>query len=74
MGRVARKKYYVNNKEKIAAQQANWRKNNKDKIKVYNKKQNDKKRLIREGAWYAKQKDDWNNTLIELGYADLCIP
>ena len=69
---LARKEYCANNKEKIAAGQTNWRKNNKDKIKVYNKKQNDKKRLIREGAWYAKQKDDWNNTLIELGYGDLC--
>ena len=62
---LARKEYCANNKETIALTQTKWRKNNPDKVKVYNKKSSLKK-------YYAKQKDDWNNTLIELGYGDLC--
>ena len=62
---LARKEYCANNKEKNALTQAKWRKNNPDKVKMHSKKQSDKK-------YYAKQKDDWNNTLIELGYGDLC--
>ena len=64
---LARKKYRLSpiGKKKNALAQAKWRKNNPDKVKMHNKKQSDKK-------YYAKQKDDWNNTLIELGYGDLC--
>ena len=64
---LARKKYRATKigKEKNALAQAKWRKNNPDKVKMHNKKLSDKK-------YYTKQKDDWNNTLIELGYGDLC--
>jgi hypothetical protein len=52
------------NKEKVRADAAEWRKKNPEKVRAYNAKYNDAKRLEREYA-------EWDDTLRELGYADL---
>ena len=41
-----------------------WRKKNPEKVREYNAKYNDAKRI--ENAY-----DEWNDTLRELGYGDL---
>ena len=61
---ASRKKYRDNNKEKCYAASVVWRKNNPEKVRAYNAKYNDAKRIT-------KEMDEWNNTLSELGYADL---
>jgi len=58
------KTYRENNKEKIRAAHAEWRKKNSEKIRAYGAKYRDAKRLEREYA-------EWDDTLRELGYADL---
>jgi len=58
------KTYRENNKEKVRAGVAEWRKKNPEKVRAYNAKYNDAKRLEREYT-------EWNDTLRELGYADL---
>tara|TARA_Y100000034_G_scaffold45841_1_gene56284 strand:- start:478 stop:738 length:261 start_codon:yes stop_codon:yes gene_type:complete len=61
---ASRKKYRDNNVEKCRAMQREWRKNNPEKIRAYNAKYNDAKRIKKAYA-------EWNDTLRELGYADL---
>jgi phosphoribosylformimino-5-aminoimidazole carboxamide ribonucleotide (ProFAR) isomerase len=58
------KKYRDNNKDKVRAAVKNWRENNSEKVREYNRKYNDKKCIEKECA-------EWNDTLRELGYADL---
>ena len=58
------KTYRENNKEKIRAAHAEYRKKNKEKIRAANAKYREAKRIEREYA-------EWDDTLRELGYADL---
>jgi len=50
--------------EKCRADVSAWRKKNPEKVRAYSAKYNDAKRIT-------KEMDEWNNTLYELGYADL---
>ena len=59
------KAYRERNKEKVRASVKNWRENNPEKVREYSRKYNDKKCIEKEYA-------EWNDTLIELGYGDLC--
>ncbi len=59
-----RRKYYYANREKLLGYNKIWRKKNPKKVRAYNAKYNDAKRLEREYA-------EWDDTLRELGYADL---
>jgi hypothetical protein len=61
---ASRKKYRDNNVEKCRAGVSAWRKKNPEKVRAYSAKYNDAKRIT-------KEMDEWNNTLYELGYADL---
>ena len=67
-GRAARKRYIEENKDAVRAsnRKANavWRKKNPEKVREYNAKYNDAKRI-------EKAYDEWNDTLRELGYGDL---
>ena len=59
------KAYRERNKEKVRAAVKNWRENNPERVREYSRKYNEEKRIEKEDA-------EWNNTLIELGYDDLC--
>ena len=59
------KGYRERNREKARASTKKWRENNPEIVREYNKKYNDKKCIEKKYA-------EWNNTLIELGYGDLC--
>ena len=76
---VARKKYYYANREKalgwakgyrernpekVRDAARKWRKNNPEKLREYSRKYSDKKCI-------KIKYDEWNDTLRELGYADL---
>ena len=59
-----RKKYYYANREKVLRHAKTYRENNKEKIRAANAKYREAKRIEREYA-------EWDDTLRELGYADL---
>jgi len=59
------KKYRDNNKDKVRAAVKIWRENNPERALVSAKKYRDKKCIEKEYA-------EWNDTLIEFGYGDLC--
>jgi hypothetical protein len=61
---ASRKKYRDNNVEKCYAASVAWKEKNPEKVRAYSAKYADKKSMT-------KAMDDWNNTLLELGYADL---
>jgi len=61
---ASRKKYRDNNVEKCRVAARKWRNNNPEKVSAYAAKYYDEKRINNE-------MDEWNNTLRELGYADL---
>ena len=61
---VARKKYYYANREKALGWAKGYRKRNPEKVREYSRKYSDKKCI-------EKEYDEWNDTLRELGYADL---
>jgi len=63
-GRAARKRYIEENKDAVRASNRVWRKKNPEKVREYNAKYNDAKRI-------EKAYDEWNDTLRELGYGDL---
>ena len=54
------KKYRDNNIEKVRASANKWRKNNPEKVREYTEKLS-----------FKKKEEEWENTLIELGYGDL---
>jgi len=58
------KTYRDKNKVKIRNSLYAWRKKNPEKIRAYGAKYRDEKRIKKEYA-------EWNDTLRELGYADL---
>ena len=58
------KKYRDNNIEKVRASANAWRKKNPEKVREYNK-------IYSEKIWFKKKEEEWENTLIELGYGDL---
>ena len=57
---AARREYYVKNREKELASSKKYRENNPEKIREYTEK-----------LWFKKKEEEWENTLIELGYGDL---
>ena len=57
--------YREKNKEKVAAYAKIYRDNNKEKLREYGKKYNIMLSIKR-------KEEEWNNTLRELGYHDLC--
>lgn len=59
------KTYREKNREKCRAADRKWRKNNPDRVREYAIKYREDNRI-------KKEYDEWNNTLIELGYGDLC--
>ena len=63
-GRAARKRYIEENKDAVRASNRVWRKKNPEKVREYNAKYNDAKRI-------EKAYDECNVTLRELGYGDL---
>ena len=58
------KGYRERNKEKVYTASLKWRENNPEKVREYGRKYNEKRR-------WKKEEEEWNNTLIELGYSDL---
>ena len=59
------KTYREKNREKCRADARKWRKNNPERAREYAIKYAEDKRI-------KKEYNEWNNTLIELGYSDLC--
>ena len=59
------KTYREKNREKCRANARKWRKNNPERAREYAIKYVEDKRI-------KKEYNEWNNTLIELGYSDLC--
>ena len=59
------KTYRKKNVEKCRADARKWRKNNPEKAREYAIKYREDNRI-------KKEYNEWNNTLIELGYSDLC--
>mgnify|MGYP005819493247 CR=1 FL=1 len=59
------KKWRENNKEKVLAAAKKYRENNKEKLREYSRNRNEKLSFMR-------KEEEWNNTLRELGYHDLC--
>ena len=59
------KGYRERNREKARDSTKKWRENNPERVWEYNRKYRDKKCIEKEYA-------EWNDTLIELGYGDLC--
>ena len=57
---VARRAYYLKNREKELLLAKIWRENNPKKIREYTEKYS-----------LEKKEKEWENTLIELGYGDL---
>jgi hypothetical protein len=58
------KTYRDKNKDKVRDSLNAWRKKNPEKIRAYGAKYRDEKRI-------EKEYTDWNDTLRDLGYADL---
>ena len=77
---AARKEYYYNNREKCLGYAKTYREKNVEKCRADTRKWiKNNPELAREyGIKYRennrikKEYNDWNNTLIELGYSDLC--
>ena len=69
-GRASRKRYIEENKNAVRASgrkaSSVWRKKNPEKARVLSVKYNDRKRI--ENAY-----NEWNDTLLELGYGDLVV-
>ena len=68
-GRAARKRYLEENKDAVRASRrkatAKFAKKNPEKVRAWSAEYREAKRI-------KKEYNDWNNTLIELGYSELC--
>ena len=77
---AARKEYYYNNREKYLGYAKTYREKNAEKCRADTRKwiKNNPEKAREYGIKYRennrikKEYNDWNNTLIELGYSDLC--
>ena len=80
MDAVARKEYYYNNREKCLGYAKTYREKNREKCRAASRKwvKNNPERAreysikYREDNRIKKAYNEWNDTLIELGYSDLC--
>jgi hypothetical protein len=72
---VARRAYYLKNREKELLLAKIWRENNPEKVRALSKKwrKNNPKKIREYTEKYSleKKEKEWENTLIELGYGDL---
>ena len=80
MSAAARKEWYDNNREKCLGYAKTYREKNREKCCIASRKwrKNNPERAREYAIKYVEDKrikktyDEWNNTLIELGYSDLC--